>query len=97
MTNSNKPTVVHNPDENRFEVSLDGHLAVLEYQKAGKNILYTHTEVPADLESQGIGTQLAHKAMDYAQREGYKVQALCPFVNSYVQQHPEYHSITRGY
>ncbi len=83
---------------NRFEVTLgDAAIAILEYQIAGKNIIFTHTEVPVEYEGQGIAGKLAHVALEYAKNEGYKVQALCPYVAAYVRQHPEYHSITWGY
>jgi len=90
--------IVNNTEKKRFEAQLDGDdLALIEYSIAGKNILYTHTEVPSEYEGQGIATQLAHAVMEYAKNEGFKVQALCPFVNKYVSENPEYHDITWGY
>jgi len=35
--------------------------------------------------------------LDYARDHGYKIQALCPFMNAYVRRHKEYHPITWGY
>jgi len=91
-------TIHNNPDANRFEVSLpDDQMAFIEYQIAKKNILYTHTEVPPAFEGQGVGGKLAKYALDFARDNGYKVQALCPFVKAYVQRHPEYHAITWGF
>lgn len=89
--------VHHNPDAKRFEVRLDGEIAMIEYMRAGTNIIYTHTEVPPAFEGRGIANALAYSAMEYAKAEGLKVQALCPFVAAYVRKHPEYHSITWGY
>ncbi len=89
--------IIHNPEANRFEVHLGDDIAMLEYMRAGNNIIYTHTEVPPIFEGRGIANQLAHAAMEYAKAEGLKVQALCPFVASYVANRPEYHKITWGY
>lgn len=90
--------IVHNTDEKQFEITLgDGSLAKIEYQLAGKNIIYTHTEVPEAYEGQGIASKLAHHVMEYAKENHLKVQALCPFVKKYVDEHKEYHSITWGY
>ena len=41
--------VTHNPEEHRFELSVDGHLAVLDYMLTGNIIIFLHTEVPPDL------------------------------------------------
>ena len=87
-----------NLEASRFEIALDDDaVAILEYKIAGRNIIFTHTEVPVGFEGQGIAGKLAHVAMEYARSEGYKVQALCPFVAAYVRRHPEYHAITWGY
>ena len=89
--------VIHNKDAHRFEVHIGDQLALLEYIPAGTNIVYTHTEVPVELEGQGIAGQLAYTAMEYAKSAGLRVQALCPYVAHYVREHPEYHSMTMGY
>lgn len=89
--------VVNNEEEKRFEVVLGESLAMIEYQRAGKNIIYTHTEVPEAFEGKGIAKKMAFAAMEFAKDNGLKVQALCPFVAKYVREHPEYHSITWGY
>jgi hypothetical protein len=90
--------IINNADENRFEAQLDdGSLAIVAYMRAGKNIIYTHTEVPEAHEGQGIASKLAHFVLEYARENGLRVQALCPFVKKYVNEHPEYQSITWGY
>ena len=89
--------VVNNADKRRFEVALGNDIAMIEYQRAGNNIIYTHTEVPEAFEGKGIATRMAYAAMEYAKENGFKVQALCPFVDKYVKEHPEYQSITWGY
>jgi len=86
-----------NETEKRFEATIGDSMAFVEYQIAGKNILYTHTEVPKEYEGQGYANQLAHFAMEYAKENGYKVQPVCPFVKLYVSKHPEYHDMTWGF
>lgn len=89
--------IINNKGAMRFEADLGGKLAIIEYMLAGKNIVFTHTEVPPEFEGQGIANQLAYAALEYAQQEGYKIQALCPFVAAYIRKHPEYQPITWGY
>ena len=88
--------IVHNQDENRFEIQLDDGLAMVEYMQPGKNIIFTHTEVPPAYEGQGIASRLAKHALDYARAEGFKVQPLCPYIKGYILRHPEYKDITWG-
>ncbi|MEO1287688.1 MAG: GNAT family N-acetyltransferase [Chloroflexota bacterium] len=95
---SDNHNVINNPEQKRFEIDLgDNKYAFAEYSIAGKNIIFTHTEVPVGFEGQGIATKLADVAMTYAKDEGLKVQALCPFFKKYVTEHPEYHDITWGF
>jgi hypothetical protein len=90
----NELTVQHNPAQNRFEIRLGQQLAIAEYMLAGKNMIFTHTEVPPEFEGQGVGNQLAKFALDYAVAQGYKIQPLCPFIAAYVRRHTEYHPHT---
>lgn len=89
--------VNHNEKDQRFEVGLEDKLALLEYRIAGKNIIFTHTEVPEEFSGMGIANKLASVALEYAKTQGYKIQAICPFVFAYIRKHPEYHAITWGY
>lgn len=82
--------VVDNPTASRFELSVDGQVAVAEYQIAGTMIVFTHTEVPPTLEGRGVGSALARGALDAARERGLSVFPLCPFMASYVRQHREY-------
>lgn len=90
-------TVGNNEAEKRFEISLAGELALLEYIRAGKNITYTHTEVPEALEGMGIGGKLARHALEFARDNELKVIPICPFVTAYLRRHPEYHPLVFGY
>lgn len=82
--------VVHNAAEHRFEIEKDGQLSVLEYVFKKHRIFFKHTEVPPLFRGQGLGTKLAHAAMEYTRRNGLVAVAICPFVKRYVDSHPEY-------
>jgi len=90
--NAQNAAVVHNPAKQRFEINMDGQLSVLEYTFKNHRLFLTHTEVPPALESQGLGTELAHAALEYARQNELTVVAICPFVQEYVSSHPEYQS-----
>src|ERR1700736_2135704 len=81
--------VVHNASNQRFEINIDGQLSILEYTFKNHRLFLTHTEVPPALESKGLGTKLAHAALEYARQNDLTVIAICPFVQDYVASHPE--------
>ena len=84
--------VVHNASNQRFEMDVDGQLSVLEYTFKNHRLFLTHTEVPPDFQNQGLGTKLAHAALEYARQNDLTVVAICTFVKEYVDSHPEYQS-----
>ena len=82
-------TVVHNLEENRFEIRVGSYLAELKYRLRGETITFMHTGVPSALEGQGVGSMLVKSGLEYARENGLKVEARCPFVAAYLQRHPE--------
>lgn len=82
--------VQHNAEKKRFEVAIKEFLAKAEYILAKQRIIFTHTEVPSDLEGNGIGAALAKTGLQYAREKELKVLPLCPFFASYIRRHPEY-------
>ena len=88
--------VVNNTEKNRFEIESGGQISVLEYKLQADKIFLTHTDVPAALEKQGLGSNLAHAALEYARRSGLKVVAICSFIQNYLESHPEYKPLVYG-
>lgn len=83
-------TVRNNTDENRYELSVDGHLAATYYRIAGGVITFVHTEVPDALAGRGVGSKLVKDALDQVRAAGLKVVPQCPFVRAYIEKHPDY-------
>jgi uncharacterized protein len=84
------PDVVDNAAKSRFELDIDGHVAVAHYHLSGGVITFTHTEVPKALAGRGIGSMLARGALDHVRANGLKVIAQCEFIAGYLGKHPEY-------
>ena len=74
----------------RFEVRIDEQLAVLKYRIDGSRVTFFHAGVPQNLEGRGIGSAMAHAALEYAKTEHLEVIPLCPFVRVHIEKHPEY-------
>lgn len=80
-----------NPDEERYEASVDGELAgFIQYRLRPGLIALIHTEVDDRFEGQGIGSSLVSEALDDVRRRGMQVLPFCPFVNEYIKRHPDY-------
>ena len=73
----------------RFEIERQGKVAYLEYTLAGKILQLIHSEVPEALRGQGLGSELAHSALEWAREQGLKVDVVCPSVAEYLKKHPE--------
>jgi uncharacterized protein len=87
--------VLHNVEKSRYEVELDGKLALIQYRDAGGVRYYLHTEVPEALEGHGIASLMARAALNQAQAEGLTIVPLCPFVRGYIEKHPEYRPLVK--
>jgi uncharacterized protein len=70
-----------------------GAVAFAAYALHGREIVFTHTEVPAALEGHGVGSRLARAALDDARRRGLAVVPRCPFIAAYIRRHPEYRDL----
>ena len=81
--------VKHNEAEGRFELQVNGATALTAYRRQGDTLAFVHTEVPEELEGQGIGSVLVEGALDQVRGLGLKILPLCSFVKHYVDTHPE--------
>jgi predicted GNAT family acetyltransferase/glutaredoxin len=89
-----EPAVVHVPEASRYELR-DGDRLIgeLAYRRRDGRLALIHTEVDEALEGRGLGSRLVGQALADARREGLEVVPLCPFVDWFVRQHPEYRDV----
>ena len=85
--------VRNNPARNRYELEVDGHLAVAVYSLAPGVITFIHTEVPTELGGRGVGSTLARGALEDVRRQGLKVAVRCDFIRSFMAKHPEFNDL----
>lgn len=79
-----------NEDVNRFELTVDGHVAFIEYEEEEKIIKLIHTESPEALACRGAATALIEKTLVYLEQNTHQLIPLCPLVFAYVKRHPEW-------
>jgi len=92
-----EPLIEDAPERDRYEARVDDELAgVLEYIHKRGRIALMHTEVDPAFEGRGVGSALVRHALDDARRRGLRVIATCPYVQSYLDRHPEDDDIVVG-
>jgi predicted GNAT family acetyltransferase len=80
-----------NPDESRYEASLDGTAIGFAYYDLRPDlVVFTHTEVEPEAEGKGVASTLIGQALDDVRGRGLKIVPLCPFVRAFLKRHPEY-------
>jgi predicted GNAT family acetyltransferase len=73
----------------RFEVMINGGLAVLDYRIEGGTIFLLHVEVPTSEQGRGIASTLSRAALEFSRDRGLTVVPRCPFIAAYMRRHPE--------
>ena len=82
-----------NPAQGRYEMDVDGGIAVASYRADDKVVTVFHTEVPASLRGRGLGDHLVKGTLDLIRASGRKVIPRCGFVAVYIRRHPEYRDL----
>jgi predicted GNAT family acetyltransferase len=86
-----EPTVTDNREKSRYEARVDGGLVGMAlYERSGKHITFTHTEVGDAHDGEGIGSALARFALDDAQANELSVRPHCSFIRDWIKRHPDY-------
>lgn len=84
------PDLRDNPDQNRYELAVDGEVAVVTYNLSPPNLMITETLVPGKLEGRGLASRLAKHVIADARDRGLVLLPVCPFFSAYLQKHPEH-------
>lgn len=88
--------IIDNAAIHRFEMPVNGELAVAYYQLQEGRVILLHTEVPQRLSGQGVGSRLARCVFEMLKTRGQRVIAKCPFMSGFAARHPEYLSMLDG-
>jgi len=91
----NQIIVIHNPDENRFETTIDGKLSKLDYLQNGKNFVITHVGVHPSFRGQGVAGKIVEAGIAYARENSFRVVPMCSYAAAYIRRHPEHADLTK--
>ncbi len=81
--------VRHNAVAGRFEATVEGGIAHVDYRREGDVMRIFHTEVPAAAAGRGIAGQVVRAALAHAREHRLAVLPMCSYVRDYMQRHPE--------
>ena len=85
--------VVNNTAASRYEMPVDGHMAILVYCQSGNVLQLVHTEVPEELEGRGLASKLVQGALDDIRAQGQKIEPRCSYVSAWLRRHPAYQDL----
>jgi predicted GNAT family acetyltransferase len=77
--------VGHNEAARRFEMKTQNGVAVIDYRTAPGEVEFYHTEVPEADRGNGLGSEIAAAAVEWARRERLRIVPTCPFIRRYLQ------------
>jgi uncharacterized protein len=79
--------------KSRFEIEERGEVAYLEFDTDSQGwMTIWHTEVPPGMRGQGVASELALTAFEYAKQNNLRVDVMCPLAAAFLSKHPEYNS-----
>jgi len=80
-----------NPERRRYEILVDGELAgFVLYNMRGGRLLLVHTEIDNAHAGHGLASILVAGALDDIRVRGLKIVPVCPYVERFIEGHPEY-------
>jgi predicted GNAT family acetyltransferase len=88
-------TVTDHPDKTRYELR-DGEALVgfTEYHERADGVLvFPHTVITTPKRGAGYGSTLVQGALNDVRAKGGTIVAECPFVQRFVEEHPDYRDL----
>jgi predicted GNAT family acetyltransferase len=87
-------TVVHHPNDEYYELLVDGQQAgLLVYHVIGEHLSITHTVIEPTYRGRGLSSALIGGALDDIRTKYPTVSNYCPVVSRFVDKNPEYRDL----
>ena len=80
--------VTNNENASRYELEVDGLLAIADYNLRGGILYVTHVEVPPALRGAGVAATLMAGVVADAKKRGLEINPVCSYAASYLRRHP---------
>ena len=84
----------HDPENHRYLAEIDGEIVGMAvYHLRNDRHIFVHTEVNPAHEGGGVGSALAHFALEDVRSAGGTVVPVCPFIATWIRRNPEYDTL----
>lgn len=81
-------SVTDNTHQSRYEMQVEGVLAIADYNLRDNRLAITHVEVPDALRGQGIAAKLMAHIVEDAKARKLEIVPICSYAAAYMQRHP---------
>ena len=81
---------IQHEEGKRYYIQFDNEIAELAYSQSGKTRDFQHTYVPEEQRGRQVAETLVRHALDDTMLNGYKFIPTCPYVERFVEKHPQY-------
>jgi hypothetical protein len=88
--------VIHETENERFVIYLDGHEVYIEYTMTDKKINLYHTYTHPALRGKGLAAHVVRAAFEFANENNLKVIPTCSYVQSFIAKNDEYKELIAG-
>jgi predicted GNAT family acetyltransferase len=78
--------ITNNTSKSRYELSVDGHLAIADYRLEGDKLKIMHVETPPELRGQGIAAKVMEGVVEDAKARGLTIVPVCSYAVSYLKK-----------
>ena len=82
--------VLDNTARSRFEMMVEGQMALADYRRGGGKLMITHVETPPALQGRGVAAKLMDGVVEAARAEGAKIVPICSYAAAYMRRHKEH-------
>ncbi len=78
--------VINNTEKHRYELHIDGQVAVADYKLLNDRLSITHVGTPENLRGQGIAARVMDGVVADAEAKGLTIIPICPYAASYLKR-----------
>ncbi len=82
--------LINNEEKMRYEVTVNNHLAFIDYTRSGSQITLVHTEADPALAGTGAASALVEKTLQHIEDNGFTTLPFCPYVFAFIKKRPEW-------
>lgn len=83
-------TVTDHPEQQRYELEIDGQIVFATYRRDGDVVSIRHVEAPVPLRGTGAADRLMQGIVAKARAEGLKLVPLCGYAYAWLRRHAEH-------